>query len=95
MAQRLASRGEINGDAVDRFTFVHAGFGALMGAVNTPLWLAVTVAVGWELVERPLKNKFPHWFPNATQDRMVNLVVDAGAMMAGYGAARALKNRED
>ena len=90
---RLASNGEINGDAVDRFTAVHAGFGALMAAANVPPWAAVTVAIGWEFIERPLKDHLPSVFPNATQDTMSNAVADVIAMLGGYYVTRKVIRR--
>lgn len=90
MAQRTAQTGEINGDAIDRFTIGHAAFGTIMGLGRVPWWGALTVAVGWELLEHVLKDAVPAAFPHATQDTLINSTFDALAMMLGWGAIRAL-----
>jgi hypothetical protein len=89
-AQRQARPGEINGDGVDRFTIGHAAFGVLMGLGRVPLWAAVAVAVGWELIENPLKDRFPEAFPHASHDTFENASMDAIAMVAGWGAVQFL-----
>lgn len=91
--QRRALPGEINGDAFDRFTVGHAAVGVIMGLARAPWWAAIGVAIGWELIENPLKDRFPRVFPHATHDRFVNAATDAAAMVAGWAAIRALPNR--
>ncbi len=87
--QRRAKRGEINGDLVDRFTLLHFGTGvALGGLTGMPLWGVAIVAVGWELIENPLKDAAPEAFPNPTHDSIGNAVLDATAMLAGAALAR-------
>jgi hypothetical protein len=88
--QRLARRGEINGDALDRFTLVHFGAGVTLGLLRTPWWLAIPMAIGWEIVENRLKDRFPEMFPHATHDTLPNAVMDALAMTTGWAAARLL-----
>lgn len=92
MADDTAKPGEINGDALDRFTLLHFGAGAALGAVGAPWWAVVTVAIGWELLERPLKRKAPELFPHSSQDTVPNAVVepirDAGALIAKRKMAR-------
>ena len=83
-AYRAAEPGEINHAVVDRFTIAHFAVGVLMGAGRMPWWGALAIAVGWELVERPLKRSAPQIFPHATQDTVQNAVGDAVAMMAGW-----------
>lgn len=87
-SQPLAPRGTINGDAFDRYTLLHFGFGCVMGIAGMPAWAASLVSIGWELIERPLKDEFPEAFPVATQDRAMNALVDSGAMMLGWGLAK-------
>lgn len=84
----VAHRGEINGEATDRFTLVHGAFGVIMGAIGVPMFAAVGVAIGWEFLERPLKDAFPQAFPHASQDRIPNAVCDAAAMITGWGVGR-------
>lgn len=81
----------VNGDPVDHFTFAHLGVGAIMGAVKLPWWAALGIAIGWELIENPLKDRFSKLFPHPSHDRPANAVVDAAAMMAGWGIARGLR----
>ena len=57
--QPTADPGTINGDAIDRFTLAHAASGAVAGALRSPWWATLTGALLWEIVERPLKNKYP------------------------------------
>lgn len=83
--QRAATGGEINGSAFDRYTVAHAASGVALGLRRIPWWAALGLAIVWEIVERPLKDRFPNWFPNATQDSLANSVVDVGAVMAGWG----------
>ena len=62
----------------------------MLGFGRVPWWLALTLAVGWEFAERPLKNSFPRAFPNATQDTFANAFCDVLAVMAGWGATKLL-----
>ena len=94
MAQRLAQRGEINGDPIDRFTLAHFAWGAGMGAVGAPWWLALGTALIWDVVlERGLKDRRPEWFPNATQDTAEHIATDAAAWMLGWGCTSTLRGR--
>lgn len=93
LANRTALPGEINHDAVDRFTIGHAAVGTIMGLARLPWWVAITVAIGWEVIENPLKDRFPQLFPHATHDTLANATFDALAMIAGYAFIRALPPR--
>jgi len=88
---RTGRRGEINGDVVDRFTLAHGAAGAVAGAIAVPFWAALLIAVGWEIVERPLKRSIPSAFPHATQDTLGNMTGDVLGFMAGWWAARAVR----
>lgn len=90
-ADRIASPGEINGDVVDRFTLAHGAAGVLAGSVGVGPLGALALAVGWEIVERPLKRALPGAFPNATQDTWGNMVGDVGAFMIGWFIANRLR----
>jgi len=79
-----ARPGEINYDLVDRFTLIHGAVGFVMGSVRVPLPLVALAAIGWELIERPLKRQHPTLFPRRSQDSFQNAVGDALAMMTGY-----------
>lgn len=78
--------GEINIQTVDRFTIGHAAFGMMLGLVRTPWYFMIPIAVGWELLERPLKQNIPGLFPHAVQDTVPNAAFDALAMLAGWGS---------
>ena len=83
--------GETNGDAFDRFTIAHAGFGALLGVLRVTPVTAAVIAVGWEFLERPLKDRFPQVFPNATQDTLQNAAGDVLGVLVGYALSRGLR----
>lgn len=82
--------GEINFDPLDRFTFAHMGSGMAMGLFRLPWWVALLTAVSWDMIERPLKAGFPHWFPHYTQDTPQHVVVDAAAWMIGWALSKQL-----
>lgn len=88
---RTARPGEINFPAVDRFTLAHLGVGVLLGLIGLRWWAAAGTAIGWELIERPLKRRIPELFPHSTQDTLANAATDATAMMVGWGAVRLLR----
>lgn len=90
MKINTATPGCIDHHTVDRYTFAHAGVGAVMGLLRAPWWLAVGAAVGWEIVERPLKEAYPHLFHQATNDTMDNAVTDAAAWIMGWAVTRRL-----
>lgn len=90
MANRTARPGEMNHNAVDRFTLGHGAVGVLMGLARFPPWAAVVIAVGWELIENPLKDRFPQVFPHASHDTPQNATFDVLAMLLGYAAIKAL-----
>jgi hypothetical protein len=85
---RIARPGEINGDAVDRFTLAHYAFGVMLGAGRLPWWAVPLVAIGWEALERPLKRHIPGAFPHASQDSWPNMIGDALAVIAGWATFR-------
>jgi hypothetical protein len=74
---------------VDRWSGAHASMGVLYGSVTKmPWWLALGLAVGWEIVENPLKDRYPDFFPDAKHDSLPNAVADAAAVMVGYWVGR-------
>lgn len=83
MTQRQARAGEVNGSALDRFTLVHFASGTIIGLVGTPIYLAVALGAAWEVVENPLKDYMPDFFPNPTHDSPANAVCDFLAFSAG------------
>ncbi len=83
---------QINHSAIDRWTLGHAGVGLLYGVLKVPWWAATILAVGWEVVERPLKRNIPRMFPHASQDTFMNALFDVIAVMVGWGAGRLLRS---
>lgn len=80
----------INHQPIDRFTLGHLAMGVVLGAAGAPFPLAIGVAVGWEFAEVPLKKSFPQLFPHPSQDTLVNAVLDAVAVLVGWGVVRGL-----
>jgi len=81
---RTAYPGEINYPPLDRFTAAHYAVGVILGAARVPWWGALIFAVGWEIIERPIKRAAPRLFPHGTQDTVPNMICDALAMVGGY-----------
>lgn len=73
-----------NKDALDRFTLHHAAFGALLGIVGAPAWVAITTSIAWELSENRLKDKYPEQFHDPSHDSLKNAAMDSAAMVAGW-----------
>ena len=84
--QRTATPCEVNGMPIDGFTMAHFGWGAAMGVLGLPWWAALGTALFWDIcVERPLKDRLPQLFPNATQDTPQHVATDAAAWLLGWG----------
>jgi hypothetical protein len=79
----------INQSAVDRYTSIHAGFGATMAYLGVPWWAAMMASIAWELVEDSLKQAVPGVFPYASHDSAANAIGDTVAVMAGWQLAHA------
>ncbi len=73
---------------VDRFTLVHAAIGGVYALLGFGALLAFVLAVGWELVENPLKAHVPALFPNATRDTLRNATGDVIALLCGWALVR-------
>jgi hypothetical protein len=87
-----AKPGEVNHAFVDRFTLVHASIGALYALAGLSAVSACVLALGWELLENPLKAYLPRLFPNATRDTLRNAVGDVLALMCGWTLTHWLAN---
>jgi hypothetical protein len=79
--------GEINHGALDWFTLVHWAIGFGYGALGLEFWIAFVLAVGWEIIENPLKVHFRFLFFHPSRDTILNVIGDVLAVMAGWGAA--------
>lgn len=89
-SNRKALPGEINHGPVDRWTLGHIGVGWGLGLFRAPWWVALGVALGWELIENPMKKHVFRTMVGSTQDTFVNSAIDVAALMAGWGMIMAL-----
>lgn len=87
----VPARSGPNKEAVDVWTLGHIAFGALLGFVGVPWWVAAAFAVGWEILERPMKATTPQMFPVPSQDSFANAAFDAVGMFGGWAAARGVR----
>ena len=83
----------INTAPLDRFTAAHAAMGIAAAAMGVPLPAVLVIAVGWEVLEQPLKRKFPGRFPNPNPDSTKNAVWDINATVIGYAAGETMRRR--
>jgi hypothetical protein len=72
----------------DRWTTGHASVGVLYGVTKMPWWAALGLAIAWEVVENPLKDRYPDFFPDSRHDSYPNAAVDTAAVMVGYFLGR-------
>ena len=91
MAVRAAKPGEVNYELVDVYTLAHAGWGFILGKKGIGFAEVAMASIGWEIIERPLKNHLPAIFPKSSQDSLQNSIVDATATIAGWWVAQKLK----
>ena len=75
---------EINSSPLDVFTLAHFVGGTVCGAFGIAPVVATVMGAGWEVIERPLKRRYPAAFPHPTQDTLNNSLVDFVSFMAGY-----------
>lgn len=80
-----------NLDMFDRFSFAHMFFGVVSGALGSHPALTFTLAVGWEVAENPLKDRFPGLFPNHSHDTLANATGDVLATMVGWAIGHQLR----
>ena len=69
---------------VDVYTFVHLAAGILGQRVGLTLSEVVGAAIGWELMEGPLKTAAPNLFPDPSSDSLENSTVDVLAAAVGF-----------
>ena len=84
-----------NRSAVDPYTAAHLGVGTLVGAVGTPLGVALALTIGWEILEPKLKRSktWKKRFPDPTDDSLINSVTDSGAFMGGWWLGKQIRGR--
>jgi hypothetical protein len=78
----------VNRKPIDRFTLAHAAVGLLLGLGRVKAPAVAALAVGWELVENPLKDRYPQVFPHPSHDTAANATCDALAVLAGWALGR-------
>lgn len=79
-----ARKGEVNYHMFDRYTVAHFATGIGLGVMRLNWWQAAIFAIGWELIETPLKRAIPRAFPYSSEDTLANATGDALGMMAGW-----------
>lgn len=90
-----ARPGEVNYHLVDRYTVAHFATGVGLGVARLQWWQALIFAVGWEIVETPLKRAIPKAFPYHSEDSLANALGDVAGMMAGWGTWKLIDAKAD
>jgi hypothetical protein len=88
-----AKSGEVNYHLFDRYTVAHFATGIGLGVMRLNWWQAALFAIGWEIIESPLKRAVPRAFPYSSEDTLANAFGDALGMMAGWGAWQIVDRR--
>ncbi len=88
---RPAKPGEINYPMLDRFTFAHLAIGCVYSFLGFDFILVGLLAIGWELIENPIKANMPWMFPHGTSDTLQNAIGDVLAVLVGWGATQYLR----
>lgn len=83
--------GPPNASFFDRFSLVHAAWGAVFELSGIPAPLAIGAQVGFEIVENGLKRAYSPIFPDDTPDGWQNQVGDTVSFAAGYYLSRMTK----
>ena len=87
---RPAKKGEINYTLFDRFTVAHFFIGIVYALLKFNFGVTIFLAVGWEVIENPLKANFPSLFPHGTADTLQNSLGDILGVMCGWAVVRFL-----
>jgi hypothetical protein len=82
---------EPNQTPIDLYSFGHLAIGAGLGWAGVRPELAIGSAIAWELLENPLKARYPAIFPFASPDTAPNALLDVAAWMVGYYLASSLR----
>lgn len=80
--------GGINQDPLDRYTLAHFGSGVVCGLLKVEWWQALLLSLGWDVLERILKDVAPQIWPHPSQDSLQHVAVDTAAWMLGWASAR-------
>ena len=81
-----------NARAVDRFSIVHAAWGAAFELSGIPAPLAIAAQIAFEVVENPLKRLYSPIFPDDAPDAWPNQVGDVASFAAGFYLSRLFKD---
>lgn len=81
---KTALPGEINHPMFDRYSLVHLLKGMFARASGRDFSRTLSIAVLWEVAERPLKEHYPDLFPHATQDTLANMFGDVISTTSGW-----------
>lgn len=84
--------GEINYNFFDIYTIAHFLIGIIYGSIQLSFFIAIVLAIAWELIENPLKTYFPILFPHATADTWKNSLGDIMAVLMGWWIVTSLIN---
>lgn len=74
----------------DRYSLVHAAWGAVAEASRIPAPAAIGAQVVFEALENPIKEVIKPIWPDSRPDAIQNQVGDVASFTGGYYAARAL-----
>ena len=74
----------------DRWTVAHALVGVAYGAAGLDAAEALILAVLWEVVENPMKDRLPALFPEAQHDAPANVAGDVAGARDLVGNSRPL-----
>lgn len=77
----------------DRFSLVHAAWGAVFQLSGVPAPLALGAQIGFELVENGLKQAYSPVFPDDAPDGWQNHVGDVAAFAGGYYLSQLAKDK--
>lgn len=78
------------GRPLDAYTFAHLAAGAAFGVGGLSMGKTLIAAVGWEFLERGLKEMTPNTFKPAVQETFSNSFTDVVAVMLGWAGATQL-----
>ena len=75
----------------DRFSFVHAAWGAAFELSGIPAPLALGAQIAFEAVENPLKRAYAPLFPDDAPDAWQNQIGDIASFAVGFYLSRLFK----
>jgi len=73
---------------IDRWSSGHLALGAIYGITTVPWQAILAASVAWELLENPVKKRFPNLLPGDEPDSFGNAAMDVAATMFGVWVSR-------